>query len=87
MRAVRVKVSTTLIEQAVKLPSGVHVWLATTSREDLRDGLVEVTLVSDEFPEVPEGEDPPLVSPIVRVIQERRDWDFGLPAAAPPEAS
>ena len=71
------KVSTHLIEQTAQLPHDVVVWYMTTSPEDIRNGQVEVTLRCEQFADVPEGEAPPLIEPIVHQLPARREWQFG----------
>lgn len=75
MRSVRFKVSNSLLGELLKLPHGAEVIGARTT-----DRYTTTFHVSS--PDLPDTNDPPEVTPIIKHTAESYAWDWNLPTDA-----
>lgn len=78
MRAVRILVSHEILAQALQLPEGVVVY---DCRRSNLYGAIELSLTSDQFPELIPGSAIPLTSAVLSVIGNVADiphWDHQI---------
>ena len=80
MRSVRIHMSDDLVRQLFHMPESVEI-VASTVVNDGGYRWIEFTLESPAFPQVPEGEETPLVHPTVTHHVDDYEWDWGIPTA------